>query len=160
MWSDERVEEMKWSFYTVGKPALSYAKAGAAEYLKRLRRYAPCEHVILKRGDMEELKPLLGNRGPGTMRIVMDERGELLTTGDLVSRVQGWQLDAVKQVGLFVGGSDGHPAEARESADLVLGLSGFTLQHELALVVLLEQVYRVHTVLRGEPYHRGSGSDE
>ena len=154
MWSNERVGMMKWSFYTVGKPALSYAKAGVAEYLKRLRRYTPCEQVILKRGDMEELKPLLGNRGPGIVTIVMDERGELLTTGALVSRVEGWQLDAVKQVRLFIGGADGHPAELRESADLVLGLSGFTLQHEMALVVLLEQVYRVHTVLRGEPYHR------
>ncbi|MEM7348468.1 MAG: 23S rRNA (pseudouridine(1915)-N(3))-methyltransferase RlmH, partial [Chloroflexota bacterium] len=70
------------------------------------------------------------------------------------AKVEHWQLNAVKSVRLFIGGADGHDDEIRQQADLLLGLSGFTLQHELALVVLLEQIYRAHTVLRGEPYHR------
>ena len=73
---------------------------------------------------------------------------------EFVAKVEHWQLNAVKSVRLFIGGADGHDDEIRQQADLLLGLSGFTLQHELALVVLLEQIYRLHTVLRGEPYHR------
>jgi 23S rRNA (pseudouridine1915-N3)-methyltransferase len=63
-------------------------------------------------------------------------------------------MNAVKKVAILIGGADGHTPELRRSADHVIALSGFTLQHELALVVLLEQIYRVHTVLRREPYHR------
>jgi 23S rRNA (pseudouridine1915-N3)-methyltransferase len=60
----------------------------------------------------------------------------------------------VKRVALLIGGADGHSPVLRGAADHVLSLSAFTLQHELALVVLLEQIYRVHTLLKGEPYHR------
>jgi 23S rRNA (pseudouridine1915-N3)-methyltransferase len=55
---------------------------------------------------------------------------------------------------MLIGGADGHSQVLRGKSDHVVAMSGFTLQHELALVVLLEQIYRVHTVLKGEPYHR------
>ena len=58
------------------------------------------------------------------------------------------------QVPFLVGGSDGHSDEVRAKADRVLSLSSLTLQHELALVVLLEQLYRGYAILRGLPYHR------
>ena len=145
---------MKWQLYTVGKPALDYAKRGVAEYLKRLQRYTPCEHRIMRKGNAAEIESLLGTRSEGVVNIILDERGDLLTTESFVTKVRAWQLDSVKRVHLFIGGANGHTPEIRKKADLLLGLSGFTLQHELALVVLLEQIYRVHTVLRGEPYHR------
>ena len=145
---------MKWRVYTVGKPALAYAKTGVAEYLKRLQRYTPCEHKIMRKGDASEIAGLLGKKSEGTLNIILDERGELLTTDVFAEKVRNWQLDAVKGVNLFIGGADGHNPEIRKQADLLLALSGFTLQHELALVALLEQIYRAHTILRGEPYHR------
>jgi 23S rRNA (pseudouridine1915-N3)-methyltransferase len=145
---------MKWYIYTVGKPALAYAKTGVAEYLKRLRRYTTCEHRLMKRGDHAEIASLIDSQSVGDISIVLDERGQLMTTKEFVAKVEQWQLDAVKTVRLFIGGADGHNDEIRQRADLLLGLSGFTLQHELALVVLLEQIYRAHTILRGEPYHR------
>ena len=145
---------MKWRIYTVGKPALAYAKTGVAEYLKRLQRYAVCEHVIMRRGDAVEIEGLLGSRADGVLNVILDERGEFLTTQSLARKVEDWQLHGMKGLRFFIGGADGHTPEIRRRADLLLGLSGFTLQHELALVVLLEQIYRVHTLLKGEPYHR------
>ena len=59
------------------------------------------------------------------------------------------------KIALLIGGADGHSDELRDKADQIWSLSGFTMQHELAQVVLLEQIYRVHTILKGEPYHRG-----
>mgnify|MGYP000102893858 FL=1 len=145
---------MKWCIYTVGKPALAYVKTGSAEYLKRLKRYTACDHRLMKRGDRAEIASLIKSQREGGINIILDERGKLLTTDEFVAKVEHWQLNAVKNVRLFIGGADGHDDEIRQQADLLLGLSGFTLQHELALVVLLEQIYRLHTVLRGEPYHR------
>lgn len=146
---------MKWQILAIGKPSLRYAKAGVEEYQKRLTRYTTLELQTdwKDAGQVKNSETLLA-ASEGAVRIVLDERGETWTTSDLVSRVEGWQLNAVKKVAILIGGADGHTPELRRSADHVIALSGFTLQHELALVVLLEQIYRVHTVLRGEPYHR------
>ena len=146
---------MKWQILAIGKPSLRYAKAGVEEYQKRLTRYTTLELQTdwKDAGQVKNSETLLA-ASEGAVRIVLDERGESWTTADLVSRVEGWQMNAVKRVAILIGGADGHTPELRRSADHVIALSGFTLQHELALVVLLEQIYRVHTVLRGEPYHR------
>ena len=146
---------MKWQILAIGKPSLRYAKAGVEEYQKRLTRYTTLELQTdwKDAGQVKNSETLLA-ASEGAVRIVLDERGETWTTADLVSRVEGWQMNAVKKVAILIGGADGHTPELRRSADHVIALSGFTLQHELALVVMLEQIYRVHTVLRGEPYHR------
>ena len=60
----------------------------------------------------------------------------------------------IKNVSFLIGGSDGHSSELRNCCDEIWSLSAMTMQHELALVVLLEQLYRAYTIKRGEPYHR------
>lgn len=84
----------------------------------------------------------------------MDERGACPTTTELLTLYNKWEMRGVKKVCFLIGASDGHTQELRDQADYVLSLSSLTLQHELALVVLLEQVYRLATIKRGEPYHR------
>lgn len=146
---------MKWQIAAIGKPSLKYAKAGVDEYLKRLRRYASVDLLNeAKEAGAEKNSEYLLRATDGAVRIVLDERGEKWTTDDLVKRVEGWQMDGTKKVAVLIGGADGHTKDLRAEGDHVVALSGFTLQHELALVLLLEQIYRVHTILRGEPYHR------
>ena len=65
-----------------------------------------------------------------------------------------WVRAAAIVVAFLVGGAEGHPEAVREEADLLLSLSPLTLQHELALLVLMEQLYRVLTLRAGHPYHR------
>jgi 23S rRNA (pseudouridine1915-N3)-methyltransferase len=65
-----------------------------------------------------------------------------------------WQRDAVRAAAFVVGGADGLHPDVKARAREAWSLSRLTLPHRLALVVLLEQLYRAHTVLRGEPYHR------
>ena len=145
---------MKWKILAIGKPALGYAKAGVGEYLGRLKRSAPVELLYLKEaGSPANGKTQLA-RSTGSLRIVLDERGEDWTTAELVKRIDRWELDRIKEISVLIGGADGHSDEVRGEADAILRLSRFTLQHELALVVLLEQLYRAYTVKRGEPYHR------
>ncbi|NNE91454.1 MAG: 23S rRNA (pseudouridine(1915)-N(3))-methyltransferase RlmH [Verrucomicrobiales bacterium] len=146
---------MKWKLIVVGKPALAFAKSGVEEYLKRLRRYATVEIETIRESGPEENGRRQLQLSESCIRIVLDERGKGLTTADLVKKVEEWQMDgSVKRVAILIGGADGHTEETRAAADLLLKLSDFTLQHELALVALLEQIYRVHTVLKSEPYHR------
>ena len=145
---------MKHQVIVAGKPALSYAKDGTAEYLKRLRRYGTYELKHIKDGSSEDVSQRLREASEGTLRIVMDERGENLTTDALTAKIKQWEMRGVKRASYLIGASDGHTQQLRNEADLIWALSPLTLQHELALVVLLEQLYRVATIQRGEPYHR------
>jgi 23S rRNA (pseudouridine1915-N3)-methyltransferase len=93
-------------------------------------------------------------RTEGCRRLVLDERGERLTSRQFARLIEELELGGVRRAAFLVGGSDGHSEEVRAKADRVLSLSSLTLQHELALVVLLEQLYRGYAILRGLPYHR------
>ncbi len=138
-----------------GKPALAYAKAGVEEYLKRLSRGGGHELVIIKAGNREEVSNRLLDRSQGCFRVALDERGESLTTRKFAERLEALEMRGdVKTVAFLIGASDGHTEELRDRCDLVLTLSPLTLQHELALLVLLEQLYRVASLKSGSPYHR------
>lgn len=138
-----------------GKPALAYAKAGADEYLKRLSRPGGCELVTVKAGTSEEVSARLLERSQGCHRIALDERGERLGTREFARRLDSLERRGdVKTVAFLIGTADGHTPALRESCDMLLSLSTFTLQHELALLVLLEQLYRVASLKSGSPYHR------
>jgi 23S rRNA (pseudouridine1915-N3)-methyltransferase len=138
-----------------GKPALAYAKSGVEEYLKRLGRYGSHELEFLKAGDSASVSAALLERSAGTFRIAMDERGESLVTQDWADKFASLEMRGdIKAVTFLIGASDGHTPALRQACDAVWSLSKLTLQHELALVVLLEQLYRVATLRKGEPYHR------
>jgi 23S rRNA (pseudouridine1915-N3)-methyltransferase len=138
-----------------GKPALAYAKAGVEDYLKRLSRTGGHELVILKAGSRDEVSTRLLERSEGCYRVALDERGECLTTRKFAERLQALEMRGdIKTVAFLIGAADGHNQSLRDRCDLILTLSPFTLQHELALLVLLEQLYRVASLKSGSPYHR------
>lgn len=145
---------MKHNIIAAGKPALKYAKDGVTEYLKRLKRYGSYELTHIKDGSSEDVSKRHSEIGKGCIKIVLDERGEQLTTDQLVKKINAWEMRGEKRATYHIGASDGHTEELRQQADLVWAVSPLTLQHELALAVLLEQLYRVATIQRGEPYHR------
>lgn len=145
---------MTWSILAIGKPKLAFARAGVEEYETRLRPFAPVKIDYLKGGDREAESALLLARSEGTFRVVMDERGEQLSSRSLADRVAAWELARHKSIAVLIGGADGHTEELRRLAGWRWSLSALTLQHELALVVLLEQLYRAYTIKAGLPYHR------
>ena len=136
------------------KPSLPYARAGVELYCERLRPLGGVELRYVKDGGREEVSARLLKASEGCLRIALDERGDNLSTRQLEKKWREWQLHAVKRVAFLIGAADGHNDELRSRCDLVLCLGRHTMQHELALVVLLEQIYRVHTLLAGSPYHR------
>lgn len=144
---------MKWLILTVGKPALAYAKAGRDEYLGRIAKFAPVEQIAVKGSDRTRESAELLERSSGCLRLVLHERGKQLTSRELASKVDQWR-QAARPIAVIIGGADGHAEPLLDSADFLWSLGSLTLQHELALVVALEQIYRAHTILSGHPYHR------
>ena len=145
---------MNWRIITIGKPKLAYAADGMAEYLKRLGPFAKTEVVPIKPGRGETESDALLSRSEGMLRVVLDERGQEFASRAFAGKIRKWEQESVKSVALLIGGSDGHSSKLRESADLVWSLGKMTLQHELALLVVLEQVYRAYSINHGLPYHR------
>lgn len=145
---------MKWHIIAVGKPSLSWAKAGMDDYMGRLARVAPVRCSFVKDGPVDVVASRLMTASEGTLRVMMDEHGVQMRSLELARWVERKQLDGCKETSLLIGGANGHGEAMRNSIRDSWSLSTFTLQHELALVVLLEQIYRAHSILRGEPYHR------
>jgi 23S rRNA (pseudouridine1915-N3)-methyltransferase len=144
---------MKWLLLTVGKSALPYARDGRDEYLTRLAKFATVGKITVKPSNpVRESADLLAG-SEGHFRVVLHERGTALTSRELAAKVDQWR-QAARPVAVLLGGADGHDKPLIEAADFLWSLGRLTLQHELALVVALEQIYRAYTILAGHPYHR------
>lgn len=136
------------------KPTLAYARAGVEFYCERLKPLGRVELRYVKDGGQEEVSARMLKASEGCLRVALDERGCNLSTRRLEKQWREWQLRAVKRVAFLIGAADGHSPALRRACEHVISLGQHTMQHELALVVLLEQIYRIHTLLVGSPYHR------
>jgi 23S rRNA (pseudouridine1915-N3)-methyltransferase len=145
---------MRFRICTVEPPRLPFAKAGTEQYLRRLHGYGGVDLKSVRAGAAAEEAERLLKASEGCVRILLDERGELLTTADWRARFERYESDGVREIAFLIGGAEGHGAAVRWAVDAAWSLSPLTLQHELALVILLEQIYRVQSWRRGEPYHR------
>ncbi|MCX6966738.1 MAG: 23S rRNA (pseudouridine(1915)-N(3))-methyltransferase RlmH [Verrucomicrobia bacterium] len=145
---------MNWFIFAIGKPKLGFARQGVEEYAGRLRGFAPVKLEFLKASTRETESALLLARSEGMFRIVLDERGEEPASRVVAAKIASWEQESVKSIALLVGGADGHTDALRRAAGWSWALSKLTLQHELALVVLYEQLYRAYTIKAGLPYHR------
>ena len=120
-----------------------------AEYRKRLPRYADVDVRSVK-----DEKALLAALPARARLVVLDERGDLLSSDELARAVIGRaQLDAVDLV-FAIGGPEGHSEEVRRRAWRKVAFGRITLPHRMCRVLLLEQIYRGFTSLKGEPYHK------
>ncbi len=145
---------MNWRLFAIGKPKLAFARSGIEEYADRLRQFAPFEFDWLKTGSREAESKALLERSEGFFRICLDERGDQVTSRGLAERLGQWEQSRTKTIALLIGGADGHDESVRRDSQWCWSLSKLTLQHELALVVLLEQIYRAYAIKANLPYHR------
>jgi 23S rRNA (pseudouridine1915-N3)-methyltransferase len=139
---------VKLLLYYIGKARDTHANAMAEEYIKRSTRFAKCE--------MREIHPRrfdLWARHPSASKILLDPAGRALDSAAFLSLVEKAERDG-RDLVFVIGGAEGLPPEWKPRADVLLGLSPMTMPHELARVVLAEQIYRSLTALRGHPYPR------
>lgn len=153
---------MKLVILTVGQGGFPWAEAAVQEYAKRLRRWGGLEQEVVKvekyRGDLVAVRTaesarLLGRVGPRDRLVALDERGEDLDTYGFVALVQAARMDGVGRLVFAFGGAYGHDPSLRERAHRVVRLSAAVLNHDIARIVLAEQLYRVMTLAEGVPYH-------
>lgn len=140
---------MKIKLITVGNLKKGPLTDLASMYIERLARYTKFEMIAVKSNE-DILKKVTND----DYIIACDERGKEMQSQEFASFIEESQIRSVKSIAFIVGGADGISASLRSKADLVLSFSSFTLQHDLAVIIFLEQLYRAHTIIKGEPYHR------
>ena len=149
---------MKIKIAWIGKTKEPAIASLTEEYLKRISRYVPVEGLTLK--DEDALLDLSG-RGAGSKAgakstlVLLDSRGKEFSSQHFAKFLGDYQDRNPLPLILAIGGADGFSEAARAAAQHTISLGKMTLAHELARVVLLEQVYRAFTILKGHPYHSG-----
>ena len=146
---------MKLKIAWIGKTKDAAIQSLTEEYLKRIARYADVEAVQL--ADESALLKLREKSGPRSAHtvVLLDSRGKAVSSEEFAEFLRNhWERNGQPLV-FAIGPADGFSKAAREGAHAMLSLGKITLAHELARVVLLEQVYRAFTILKGHPYHTG-----
>lgn len=158
---------MRLLFVSVGKPKAPALADAARDYLGRLQRQAQAEWATVASDDVpprasdaivdrclaHEGERILARVPAGALLVALDRTGQTWSSRELADALAGWQ-QRERHVVFAVGSAHGLHRQVLEQSRLRLSLSRFTMPHELALLVLLEQVYRAHTILRNEPYHK------
>jgi 23S rRNA (pseudouridine1915-N3)-methyltransferase len=126
-----------------------------ADYNERTARYTPCDSELF---DTEAVFLEWLARQPGRTpahAVLLDSHGKQLSSEGLAERIGRLRDEGTQRLVFAIGPADGWSDAARQRADLLLSLGRITLPHQLARVVLAEQVYRAFTILGGHPYHSG-----
>jgi 23S rRNA (pseudouridine1915-N3)-methyltransferase len=147
----------------VGKTRNEHLRALAGEYLKRLERFVRCEVVELRESAAaderacieEESRRILGALSADALVVLLDVEGrERWSSHGLAAQVEAWQTRSVREVTFVVGGHLGVSGEVEKRADVRWSLSPLTLTHEMVRMILVEQLYRAFTIIRGLPYQK------
>ena len=137
---------MKILLYYVGKPRDPHANRMAEEFVQRSTRYARCE---MREIDPARFDPWV--KHPSATKVLLDPAGQAMDSPRFAKLVSKAELEA-RDLIFMVGGASGLPPAWKSKEGQILSLSAMTMPHELARVVLAEQIYRAFTLLRGHPY--------
>lgn len=145
---------MKLRVAWIGKTKETAVQTLGAEYLKRITRYNACEGTEFS-SEAALLKTVEKTGRTAPVLVLMDSRGKQLSSEELADFVRGHLERGTQELIFAIGPSDGWSENAIARGTVRLSMGKMTLPHELARLVLVEQLYRAFTILSGHPYHGG-----
>jgi len=144
-----------------GKTRDARLRALIEDYAERISHFTRCEVTELrelgrtdKTGIDKESKRISDGLRSGSVTVLLDPDGTEWTSQQLAAQVQKWEGNGIKEVAFVVGGPNGVAGDLKSRVDKRWSLSRLTLTHEMARVVLLEQLYRAYTIVHGLPYQK------
>jgi 23S rRNA (pseudouridine1915-N3)-methyltransferase len=141
---------MKIHIITIGQPKLAYAKQGWEEYWNRLKHYHQLRvtHIPDKQNDAEHILAAAGN----SYKVALVIEGQQFSSPEL-SEFLDRRAQEGREVCFMIGGPDGLPPGVIQAADMQWSFGKSTYPHDLAMLMLLESLYRASTISAGQPYH-------
>jgi 23S rRNA (pseudouridine1915-N3)-methyltransferase len=152
---------LKFTFLNIGRPKFAFVEEGTAHYLKNIRHLAEAELVELKdQGSLRDkesaavLEAIKKRKldGGGARVLLLDERGKARSSPEFAKQIGDWRDGGVQRICFVVGGAYGFTEEMRAEYEL-FSLSKLTFPHDLARILVMEQVYRALHILSGGKYH-------
>lgn len=148
----------------IGKTPSNYIQSGIDDYVSRINRYVKFEVICLpdiknagklteEQRKTEEGKLILENFPSSGLMILLDEKGTLFTSEQLAVKWQQWLNRGTKEIIFVVGGPYGFSKDVYAKANDKLSLSTLTFSHEMVRLFFTEQIYRINTIIKKEPYH-------
>ncbi|MBA2665116.1 MAG: 23S rRNA (pseudouridine(1915)-N(3))-methyltransferase RlmH [Bradymonadaceae bacterium] len=147
---------MKLAIVAMGKMRDANLRALTDEYLGRLQHYLPFEEVELREGRtlQDEATAMVGATPAGAITVALNEDGKSLTSEQFARWIEEWMIGGTRHVSFFIGSASGLDADFKRGCQRRLSLSPMTFPHEMARMMLAEQLYRAMSIIRGEPYHK------
>ena len=155
---------MKLNLLCVGRMSIPFLDAGCTEFADRLKRYLPLTITEVKEhktGRKQDIKKIIATEGDQLLQripsnsfvIALDQGGKSFSSEKLAELMNKHMVQSIPGWTLLIGGPYGLSDSLRQRADLTLSFSPMTLTHQMARLLLLEQLYRCCTIIRNEPYH-------
>lgn len=150
---------MKFRFVWIGKTKDKNWLALQNEYFGRLSYFVKCEITEIKEVQASDLaveqgKKILQAVGNASLVVLLDVKGKQISSHKLAEKIEKWQMASHKEIIFIIGGAEGVSPLVAERADLMLSLSILTFTHDMTRVLLLEQLYRAYSILKGFPYQK------
>jgi 23S rRNA (pseudouridine1915-N3)-methyltransferase len=146
----------------IGKTRNEHVRALVDDYLGRLGRFVRCEVSELRESAQRDARAVIAEESrriadalrPDAFVVLLDIEGRQWSSTELAAELERWQTRGLKEVAFVIGGHLGVTPELQARADVRWSLARLTLTHELARVLLVEQLYRAYTITRGLPYQK------
>ena len=157
---------MKIKIVCIGKTQRGYLTQGIREYLERLRHYTGMEWIELQPSSKsrslrpderlkEEAEKIRSHIRSSSIIVVLTEGGKAVSSVDFSKWLERQMIEGRQEIDFILGGDQGLDPQFLSDAGLCLSLSRMTFTHQMTRLILLEQLYRAFTIIRGEPYHHG-----
>ena len=155
---------MKIECWMIGKTSEAYIKTGLDEYKKRLQKYIPLawiEIADVKNGGKMTQPALIKAEGEKVLKLLknndllicLDEKGKTYDSVQFSNKIEDWLQVSHGRIIFLIGGAYGHSADVKKRSHSTVGLSSMTFTHQMVRLILIEQIYRGFTIIKGQKYH-------
>jgi 23S rRNA (pseudouridine1915-N3)-methyltransferase len=149
---------MNYIISTIGKGKNSDEDKITYKYLKRIKnielKQYEIKNISLKRKKEEEALKLINATPKNGKLILLDEKGENLSSTDLAKIILNWRDNNITNVNFAIGGAFGNGEKIKKTADRVIAFGQLTWPHQMVKMMIAEQIYRIETIIQGHPYHK------
>lgn len=151
---------MRYHLIAIGNVKRKFYANGCAFYLERLKNYAKVDILEIKEYKASQTETVKQVESEALLKaasgfvVALDETGKTFTSEKLAQRITTLENQSISLISILIGGAEGHSETLKKTVNELWSLSALTLPHELARLVLLEQLYRAETIRAGHPYHR------
>ena len=149
---------MNYIISTIGKAKNSDEDKITYKYLKRIKNIELKQYEIknssLKRKREEEALKLINATPKNGKLILLDEKGENLSSTDLAKIILNWRDNNITNVNFAIGGAFGNGEKIKKTADRIIAFGQLTWPHQMVKMMIAEQIYRIESIIQGHPYHK------